>query len=60
MRYAIIEENTGTVVNVVDAPEGYVPGRGLLAVVTESANIGDSYEDGSFLTPISTPVSQQE
>lgn len=54
MRYAIIEENTGTVINVVDAPEGYIPGRGLLAVVSDSANIGDHYEEGTFFQASST------
>lgn len=49
MRFAVIEELTGTVINVVEAAEGYIPGRGLLAVQSDSANIGDHYEEGSFL-----------
>lgn len=49
MRYAIVDEGTGTVVNVVVASEGYVAGRGLLAVASDTANIGDHYENGEFL-----------
>jgi len=49
MRYAIIHEATGMVANVVEAPENYIAGRGLLAVQTDTANIGDHYEGGEFI-----------
>ena len=49
MRFAVIEELTGTVINVVEAAEGYIAGRGVLTVASDTANIGDHYEEGNFL-----------
>ena len=52
MRTALIQN--GQVINVVEAPEGWQPPPGLLAVPSDTAGIGDGW-DGERFTPAPPP-----
>lgn len=52
MRTALIQD--GQVINVVEAPEGWQPPPGLLAVASATASIGDGW-DGERFTPAPPP-----
>lgn len=57
MRYALIKTETGLVENVIELDEtgSWVPPDGYLVIRSDSANIGDTYTDGAFITPPPPP-----
>ena len=57
MRTALIQN--GQVINVVEAPEGWQPPPGLLAVASATASIGDGW-DGEVFIPTPAPEAPPE
>lgn len=54
MYYALVNKQTKKVENVVVPPQGsnmWFVGEGYDAVLTDSAKIGDVYDNGEFSTP---------
>ena len=60
MRTALIQN--ATVINVIEAPEGWQPPPGLLAVASHAASIGDGWDGDRFIpapsphTPTVAPI----
>lgn len=60
--YAIVEQATGSVINIVlwDGVEEWAPDDGFLAIQSDSAQIGWSYVDGKFNPPPVVPPTAEE
>lgn len=60
MRAAVIDD-MGKVINIILVNDlSFSPGDGLTLVESETANIGDTYNDGAFIpAPVSLPVPQE-
>lgn len=58
MRYAVIESEIVVNVAVWDGSSPWSPGEGLIAVRSDEAGIGWSYdpETGAFSAPVEAPV----
>jgi len=55
MHLAIINTQTNIVVNIIVPPTGaqaYFVGNGYIGIESETAAIGDTYENGVFVKPI--------
>jgi hypothetical protein len=54
-RAALVDSSSNVVVNTIVLGGGYEPPSGITVVVSDTASIGDTYENGTFISPATVP-----